>query len=114
MAAAAPARTTSSRLAAETTPARMSGSLRSCRRRIRRSARARRAGADQQWGEPESGKVTVYAELVLQLLAALPKEFSIDRDRIYLTGQSRGGLGTWDLITKRPGAFAGGGAVWCA
>ena len=67
---------------------------------------APQAAVDQQWGEPESGKVTPYAELVLQLLAALPKEFSIDRDRIYLTGQSRGGLGTWDLVTKRPEVFA--------
>ena len=47
-----------------------------------------------------------YAGLVLELLDGLAREFSIDRDRIYLLGQSLGGYGTWDLISKRPDAFA--------
>jgi predicted peptidase len=46
------------------------------------------------------------ASLALELLTSLSKEFSIDADRIYLIGQSLGGFGTWDLVTKRPELFA--------
>jgi predicted peptidase len=45
--------------------------------------------------------------LVLELLTKLSQEFAIDADRVYLVGQSMGGYGTWDLITKRPELFAG-------
>jgi predicted peptidase len=44
-----------------------------------------------------------------QALAALDqsiKEFNGDRDRVYLTGLSMGGYGTWDLAAKYPGRFA--------
>jgi predicted peptidase len=44
-----------------------------------------------------------------QALAALDaaiKEFHGDRTRIYLTGLSMGGYGTWDLAAKYPGRFA--------
>ena len=42
----------------------------------------------------------------MQLIAALTREFSLDPDRVYLTGQSLGGGGTWDIISKRPNLFA--------
>ena len=51
-------------------------------------------------------ELSPYAQLVLELLENVSKEFSVDRNRIYLTGQSLGGYGTWDLITKRPEVFA--------
>jgi predicted peptidase len=44
--------------------------------------------------------------LVLGLIAALPKDYSIDPKRIYLTGLSLGGFGTWDLLARRPDLFA--------
>ena len=59
-----------------------------------------------QWGAPRSDEVTPHAALVLELLASLSKEFAIDSDRVYLVGQSLGGRGTWDLISKRPELFA--------
>jgi predicted peptidase len=46
--------------------------------------------------------------LVLELIAALQKEYSIDDKRIYLTGLSMGGFGTWDLLARRPNLFAAG------
>lgn len=45
-------------------------------------------------------------KLVVQLLDRLPREFSVDRRRFYVTGLSMGGFGTWDLITRYPGHFA--------
>jgi predicted peptidase len=46
------------------------------------------------------------ARLVLALIAAVKKEFAIDSKRIYLTGLSMGGFGTWDLIARKPKLFA--------
>jgi predicted peptidase len=43
-----------------------------------------------------SGKIAVEG--------AIPR---IDTSRIYLTGHSMGGLGTWDLLARRPNFFAG-------
>lgn len=47
------------------------------------------------------------AQLVLAGLDELSTKYSIDPDRIYLTGGSAGGTGTWDLITRNGvGRFA--------
>jgi predicted peptidase len=43
---------------------------------------------------------------VMDLLGALEKEFKIDATRIYVTGQSMGGWGTWSIITQHPERFA--------
>lgn len=44
--------------------------------------------------------------LVIELLDALEREFKIDTKRIYVTGQSMGGWGTWSIITQHPQRFA--------
>ena len=51
------------------------------------------------------------ARVAFELIDALAKEFPIDRQRIYLTGQSMGGAGTWHMIAQRPKFFAA--AVIC-
>jgi predicted peptidase len=61
------------------------------------------ASTHQQPKEPSES-----ARLTLELIAALQKEFSIDPQRIYLTGLSMGGYGTWDLLARRPELFAAG------
>jgi predicted peptidase len=61
---------------------------------------------NQAWGSTTSGRLTPYGQLVIDLIDALAREFAIDRDRVYVIGQSRGGIGVWDLITKRPDVFA--------
>ncbi|MEX2169138.1 MAG: prolyl oligopeptidase family serine peptidase [Pirellulales bacterium] len=43
---------------------------------------------------------------VLKLLDDLPQEFSIDADRLYVTGLSMGGYGTWDLLARQPELIA--------
>lgn len=48
----------------------------------------------------------------MALLDSLPKEFpDIDLDRVYLTGLSMGGFGTWDLLERFPDRFAAGAPV---
>jgi len=43
---------------------------------------------------------------VLDILASLESQYSIDTNREYLTGYSLGGYGTWDFITFYPDKFA--------
>ena len=44
--------------------------------------------------------------MALDLIESLCKDYRIDMDRIYLTGVSMGGYGTWDLVSRRPELFA--------
>ena len=45
-------------------------------------------------------------KLALGALDAVLKEFPVDTDRLYVTGLSMGGYGTWDLLTRAPGRWA--------
>ncbi|MBT8399667.1 MAG: dienelactone hydrolase family protein, partial [Rhodothermia bacterium] len=42
----------------------------------------------------------------LAILDSLAREFNIDPERVYVTGLSMGGHGTWDLISRLPDRFA--------
>lgn len=42
----------------------------------------------------------------LDLLDEVGRAWSIDPDRLYVTGSSMGGTGTWDFVTRNPGRFA--------
>jgi predicted peptidase len=46
------------------------------------------------------------ARMAAEIVDALCRELPIDRRRIYVTGQSMGGAGVWNLITHRPQLFA--------
>lgn len=51
------------------------------------------------------------ARVALEIVESLCREFLIDRHRIYVTGQSMGGAGTWHMTAQRPELFAA--AVAC-
>ncbi len=51
------------------------------------------------------------ARVAFELIDELVKEFPIEKQRIYLTGQSMGGSGAWHMIAQRPKFFAA--AVIC-
>ncbi len=59
-----------------------------------------------RWDNSRSAEISEYEELVLAIIGELVRTYSINEDRIYLTGQSLGGWGTWDLIVKKPDFFA--------
>jgi predicted peptidase len=56
-------------------------------------------------------------ELLIALINQVKKNFPVDTNRIYITGLSMGGFGTFDAIERYPGMFAaavpvcGGGDV---
>jgi predicted peptidase len=45
-------------------------------------------------------------ETTLSAIDLLGEEFSIDPNRLYVTGISLGGIGVYDLVSKRPNSFA--------
>ena len=44
--------------------------------------------------------------MLMGLLSELTSDSRVDRDRVYITGLSMGGFGTWDLIARWPDTFA--------
>ncbi len=58
------------------------------------------------WGGPEAPDLSPTARMMLEIVRSLEHEFNIDKLRLYLTGQSLGGFGTWDVIIRRPDVFA--------
>ena len=43
---------------------------------------------------------------VIKLLENVLENYKVDNDRVYITGLSMGGFGTWAIIAKRPELFA--------
>ena len=64
--------------------------------------------AVKDWTGPEAfaPKPTAPMQLALGAIEAVAKEFSLDPDRLYITGLSMGGCGTWDAISRTPGKWA--------
>jgi predicted peptidase len=52
------------------------------------------------WTDPAVQKA------IIQTINELAEKYSIDMDRIYITGHSMGGLGVWGFITSYPDYFA--------
>jgi predicted peptidase len=83
-----------------------------------------RKWCEVDWGDPKPHLTpkdpSVPMGLLLGLLPQVMKELPIDPSRVYVTGLSMGGFGTWDLITRLPNVFAaaapicGGGDVTAA
>jgi predicted peptidase len=59
-------------------------------------------------------------ESIITFIGQLVEEFNVDADKIYLTGLSMGGYGTWYTAMARPDLFSaiapvcGGGMAWNA
>ncbi len=59
------------------------------------------------WIKFRNNTSTRYLRWVMDLMDELVETHSIDRNRIYVTGQSMGGFATWVLLAEYPGRFAG-------
>jgi predicted peptidase len=65
--------------------------------------------ADIDWTKPEvqaPSKISRSLELTFEVVDRLISELPIDPTRIYITGLSMGGYGSWDALSRRPGFFA--------
>lgn len=45
---------------------------------------------------------------VIMILRKIMDEYPVDKNRIYITGISMGGFGTWDILVRYPDIFAAG------
>jgi predicted peptidase len=59
-----------------------------------------------RWSDGSRDALSAPLLLVVGILDSLKSEFSIDPRRLYVAGQSDGGYGIWELITKRSELFA--------
>ena len=73
------------------------------------------AGTDEKWVDVEWDAGTYSIDYVpetpalgaaLSLARSAAEKYNADQDRMYVTGISMGGYGTWDLIARYPGVFA--------
>jgi len=55
---------------------------------------------------PQGDWWTEKVELLINLLDDIVARYDVDEERIYLTGLSMGGYGTWSLASTYPGRFA--------
>jgi len=69
--------------------------------------------SNQNWSDPELNQPTKWLELTMDALADVQKQFSIDPGRIYLAGQSMGGLGVWSTLQAYPRKWAAA-VILCA
>lgn len=60
---------------------------------------------------PKGSFWTKQSSLTRGLLEEIQKTYRVDNSRLYVTGLSMGGFGTWDLITGTPDLFAAAAPV---
>ncbi|MCE5341114.1 MAG: prolyl oligopeptidase family serine peptidase [Planctomycetaceae bacterium] len=60
---------------------------------------------------PEKGWWTDYTQTLKSLIDSIVKEYNVDESRIYMTGLSMGGFGTWNMIARYPDFFAAAAPV---
>jgi predicted peptidase len=69
---------------------------------------------DADWNalsHEQPAQPSTYMGLCMRLLDSLESVLNIDKKRIYVTGLSMGGFGTWDLIARLPNKFAAAAPV---
>ncbi|RYY47032.1 MAG: phospholipase [Chitinophagaceae bacterium] len=55
---------------------------------------------------PFDGEPTIAMQLLMQLLKDLNRKYKLDDDRLYVGGLSMGGMGTFELVKRKPKMFA--------
>lgn len=70
---------------------------------------------DTPWGKKPDPSYSLdeiaqsqYMTAVVELLSEIEEKYSINENRMYITGLSMGGFGTWDLLMRYPEKWAAG------
>lgn len=76
---------------------------------------APQAPKEQYWGRIDwrenldlTSEPSKPLHLAYQLVNSLQEQYRIDSDRLYITGLSMGGFGTWEMLIRHPDMFAAG------
>lgn len=70
--------------------------------------------ADIDWSKDSISvpkKISTNLRLVFEVVDKMLADAAIDKNRVYITGLSMGGYGTWDAIYRRPNFFAAAAPV---
>ncbi len=59
--------------------------------------------------QPDNSSISL--QLTMELIDSITQQYPIDTARIYITGLSMGGFGTWDAISRYPNKFAAAAPV---
>ncbi|MCA9060473.1 MAG: hypothetical protein KDA85_18310, partial [Planctomycetaceae bacterium] len=78
-------------------------------------SRSDRRWVEVDWSSPDDPVMPEQPgeqlQVVMQLIEKTLQDEAVDPDRVYLTGLSMGGFGTWDLAIRRPEWFAAVGPI---
>ncbi len=66
----------------------------------------------EPWGRGDTWYAGLGENDVLQVIEYMKRWYSIDEDRVYVTGGSMGGRGTWALASRHPDLFAAAGRTY--
>lgn len=76
---------------------------------------APQAPKEQYWGRIDwrddlqlKPRASEPLHLAYQLIDSLQQEYKIDSNRLYISGLSMGGFGTWEMLIRHPNKFAAG------
>lgn len=61
---------------------------------------------DDVWAMHFPSDISVSLDMTVELLKSIVKTYHVDQNRMYVTGFSMGGIGTWDLLLRYPDMFA--------
>jgi poly(3-hydroxybutyrate) depolymerase len=62
---------------------------------------------DNMWFSSDTSQASEAMSLTIKALNQALKNPNVDTSRVYVTGISMGGFGTWDILRRDPGVFAG-------
>lgn len=63
---------------------------------------------NSEWVENFNGGMSTSMSMLMDAMDGIIKQYKVDKDRIYISGISSGGGGTWDALTRFPDLFAAG------
>jgi predicted peptidase len=63
---------------------------------------------NSSWSKPSNEPMTVDLSMVAQLMDSMANSGAVNKKRIYIGGLSMGGMGTFNLLWRKPGFFAAG------
>jgi predicted peptidase len=63
---------------------------------------------NSSWSKPSNEPMTADLSMVAQLMDSMANSGAVNKKRIYIGGLSMGGMGTFNLLWRKPGFFAAG------
>ena len=63
---------------------------------------------NSEWVENFNGDMATSMSMLMDVMMVIFTQYNVDKDRVYISGISSGGGGTWDALARFPDVFAAG------